>query len=1091
MPLHSRTSTRSAVRLVCAAISLAPAGLAGQTQTILTGRVTAEGGAPVTDATVEIRALNIGARTRADGRFTLTIPAGQASPTVTVTVRRLGYRVVTREVALRGGTVALDLQLVSNPLQLGEIVVTGAGTTSTSERLGAIRKTVDSSAVRSANEVNLVTALAGKAAGVQVRQQSGEAGGGARVQIRGVRAVQGTGQPLFIVDGVPVNNSTMITGSAVASTTAPNRLADLNPADIESLEVLSGPSAAAVYGSLAGDGVVIITTKKGRAGRTTASVRSTYSSDRVVRSLPFQRRYGVGTGGVTPTCVPGGPANCFLSAGFFSWGAPVASDARTWNQADEIFTPGSAFDNTLQLQGGTERTTFLASAGALTQDGYYVTSNDRYRRYTGRLNASHRASASLTVGGNVAITRSDLAAFGRGNNVNGLLLPALRTPPNFDNRQYLADGLHRSWRFPNPAGAGAVRANRSFDNPFYVINAGETAPQAVDRTLAGLTLKWTPLAWFSVDYSLGSDVAAEDRLEARPEQSSGTPVGGSVTRWEFTQRIIDHNLTARAEHQWTPNLTTRLLLGQQLNQNRFRQLLATGNTLIAPLPYRIDNTTTQVPPTDAETTTRLESYFGQVQVDVARQLFLTLLARNDGSSTFGTQTNRIWYPNAQLAWTPPWAERVPGLSALKLRAAYGESGSIPNPYQLQSVFLGGGATQVVDFNPGAVVIPNVNGFSGLVTSGVRGNARLRPARQSELEVGGDVAFWDGRADLGVSVHRQRTRDGIINVQLAPASGYLSAVRNGVRMWNRGVELQGSIRPVQTADWRWEVGGNFARNRNRVTSLGDPNLTSIGVGSSFNGRTTNAVVGEPLGVIRGTDFARCRYGDAANVVGGVDVNGACRAAGAPDGALYIAASGFPIADPTERTVGDPNPRYTAGARSSVTWRRLTLATFVDVRRGGTIQNMTKASMYSYGIHGDTRDRGRTATFGTDYRLGGTGPDRFPVVGPGAGKAITLGESWYAGVGGIGGPITPFQEDGSFARWRELSLALTLDQPWVQRRLGAGSVELRIAGRNLALWTDYTGFDPETSLSGGAVISQGFDWFNAPTSRSLVFSVGITR
>jgi hypothetical protein len=191
------------------------------------------------------------------------------------------------------------------------------------------------------------------------------------------------------------------------------------------------------------------------------------------------------------------------------------------------------------------------------------------------------------------------------------------------------------------------------------------------------------------------------------------------------------------------------------------------------------------------------------------------------------------------------------------------------------------------------------------------------------------------------------------------------------------------------------------------------------------------------------------------------------------------------------VGDPNPDYTAGARSSLNWRRLTLATFFDVRRGGSIQNMTKASMYSYGTHGDTQDRGRTATFGTDYRLGGTGPARFPVVGPGAGTAVTLDEAWYAGVGGIGGPITPFQEDGSFVRWRELSLSVTLDQPWVQRRLGAGSLELRVAGRNLALWTDYTGFDPETSLSGGAVISQGFDWFNAPTSRSLVFSVGITR
>jgi hypothetical protein len=198
----------------------------------------------------------------------------------------------------------------------------------------------------------------------------------------------------------------------------------------------------------------------------------------------------------------------------------------------------------------------------------------------------------------------------------------------------------------------------------------------------------------------------------------------------------------------------------------------------------------------------------------------------------------------------------------------------------------------------------------------------------------------------------------------------------------------------------------------------------------------------------------------------------------------------VADPTERTVGDPNPNFTAGFRTNVTFKRVNFNTFWDVRRGGTIQNMTKASMYGYGTHRDTEDRGRTAVFGQDYRLAGTGPASFPVVGPGAGRTVTIDETWYSGLGGIGGPVAQFQENAGFVRLREISIGANLNQRFVQR-LGLSSIDVRAAGQNIGLWTDYTGFDPEVSLSGGAVITQGFDWFSAPTARSLVLTISLNR
>jgi hypothetical protein len=299
-----------------------------------------------------------------------------------------------------------------------------------------------------------------------------------------------------------------------------------------------------------------------------------------------------------------------------------------------------------------------------------------------------------------------------------------------------------------------------------------------------------------------------------------------------------------------------------------------------------------------------------------------------------------------------------------------------------------------------------------------------------------------------------------------------------------------VRLVQTRDLQVEVGGNYAFNRNRVQSLGDSTVQFVTVGSSFTGRLTSAQVGHPMGVIRGTDWARCRPGEA-NVVGGVDVNAACTAAGAPEGAMYIGTNGRPVVDPTLRVIGNPQPNYTAGLRSNVTYRGLSVGAFVDVRNGGTVQNMTKASMYGQGTHGDTQMRGDSVVFGQGFRIAGISQPDYPVVGPGAGRKTALTEDWFTGSGGIGGAASQFQEDASFVRLREISLGLNLDQPWVARRLGFRSIDLRVSGRNLKLWTDYTGFDPETSLSGGNVITQGFDWFNPPTSRSLVLSVGLNR
>ncbi len=1082
----------------CLALAFAPAALRAQEPATITGRTTNASGDAEAAVQVRIAALGVGAVSDAQGRYTLVVPAARlrTARTVSITAQRVGLGTQSRSITLNpGGSLTQNFVMPRDALLLSEIVATGAGTQMRAERLGTTRARVDSATITRSNESNVVTALAGKVSNVITTQASGEPGSSTAIRIRGTSTLSGTGQPLFVIDGVPMNNATRSTTGALQGTVAPNRGSDINPADIESIEILKGPSATSIYGAQAGaGGAILITTKRGRAGRTTYSLRSSMQVDNAANTLPMQQSFGTGTSNVSPACKAGGAVNCSVSSGFFAWGPRLAAGTPTYDHSAELYGTGHIFDNSLTMSGGTERTTFYLSGGLLRHNGYIVGDKDRYNRYTGRLNASHRLMESLTVGGAASYVQTDGDFVQRGNSINGLLLGALRTPPEFNNRQYLdpVTGLHRSFRFPNP-GPTAFRTNRGYDNPFYALNESENSGKT-GRVLGNMYANWIPMSWLRVDYTLGADYSNDDRLEAVGEASSGAAAGGVLTRWQFYDRIIDHNLVATANWKLSPTVSGTVSGGQNLSQRAFRQIYVTGRDLIAPHPFKLSNTVTRDAPTDSETRDRIESYLLNGTIDLADQLFLTGGVTNFGSSRFGTE-KRAWYPRAQAAWTFSRTLGIPETSPLqlgKLRVAYGESGQLPDFYLQQDVFTN---ALITDFNPGSQLLPTLNGLGGLYTSFTRGNPNIKPERVGELEGGMDLAFFDGRATLGVTHYRSEAHDVIFSIPLAPTTGFGAQTLNAARIRNRGWEVETNLTPIRTRGIELEIGANWARNRNRLLSLGDTNTKVAGYfqGSSFGGRTTNAVVGEALGVFRGTDFARC--GRGLTTISGNNIDAACQ--GQPDGALYISASGLPVADPTDRTIGDPNPDWTGGLNAAVTMRGVRLSAFMDRRSGGTNQNMTRASMYGFGTHKDTEQRATCVVVGGTQQCTGNekvfGTDLLPgtVVGPGAGKPVAIGENWYNGLGGINGPSSQFQEDASFTRLREVSLSYTLGQPWVKRRLGVGSLDLRVAGRNLHTWTKYSGYDPEVNLGGAVVGNRGIDWFVEPISRAWVFSVGINN
>lgn len=1101
------------------AFALAMAGAAvpavawAQTAATVTGRVTTtEGGQPVVAASVFITALNVGATTRDDGTYSFIVPGARvAGQTVTVSVRRVGYRTTSAQVTLSGGTIRQDFTITGSAVQLGAVVVQGAGLTTTAERLGSVRTQVDTGAITRSNEPNVTQALAAKAPGIVVNQQAGDPGASSKIVIRGLNTIQGAGNPLFVVDGTPINNDAIATsgGSNVGgATVTPNRAYDINPDDIENVEVLKSSAAAAIYGARASQGVILITTKKGRAGQTRYSLRSTLTNDHVNRLPSLQRSFAQGTRGVTATCTT---LDCSMPS--TSWGAAIAAGTPTYNQARAIFDNGSLFDNNLQVSGGNDRTQFFLSGSSSNQNGVIVGNNDNYRRQTFRLNATQRISSQLSASGNISYIDARGSFIQRGSNVSGITLGGWRTPPTFNNNYYIdsVSGLQRSYRFPNPS-AGSAFKTRFYDNPMFVINDQQNK-QNVGRAFGNVNLSYQPTSWLSATYTLGSDYTSDERLEGLPWTSSTNPFG-QVTRGNYVTNIVDNLVNVQASHTLRDGFETRVAIGAELNSQRFQQNQDFGSQLIANNLFALTNAITVSPDVangaDFRSLIRRESYFGQVQQTLFTDLFATFTVRNDGFSTFGQNNRRNWFPSGQLAYVFTNAFNARGLlNDGKLRLAYGQTGTEPQVYATSGFYTGGNYS-VSGYGDQLFSVQNGQGSLVLATRVPQPN--LRPERQNELETGFDVGFLKNRADLSFTFYDRVARDVIFDAPLPPSSGFGIQANNAAKIRNRGVELALNLRPIRTRNTELTLGFQYSQNRNRVLQVLGSDFVQLPTGGYFSGSIAPvAQVGYALGAFQGQDFARCRYGQSNNV-NGVDINAVCTAANAPNGALYLQANGTPIDDPTARIIGDPTPLWTGAFRPSLRYRKFTVSGLMDVRIGGTVWNGTKGALYNFGASSDENFRATCPTSaqssckGTTYSFGSTYTPGRPldnvkqeaVVGPGVdpatgkGKGIAIGQPWFTTTGSGFGPVgSQFLERGSFGKLREISVAYTIDGSRVRRYLGLTSIDVRAAGRNLALITNYTGVDPETNLGGAAVGVNGIDYFNTPLTRSFAFTVTLNR
>ena len=969
--------------------------------------------------------------------------------------------------------------------------------------------------------------MGGKSSGVNIVQNSGEPGAGARIVLRGATSITGDIQPLIVIDGVPMFNDTYLgeafggnqTSSGVGSNggvAQQSRLNDLNPADIESVEVLKGAAASAIWGSRGANGVLVITTKKG-SGKTnkgfTVNFSSSIALDEINKRVPLNTTYGKGSGmlafGGTSTGRtswgdriadrPGGE-NAYITdpndpnyAGFFetpdgrryyNFAAGTPEDpggglnsTEVYDIYDPIFKTGTTFTNTIDVGSTTENGSVFASLSYLKQDGI-IQENSDYERINARLNITRNLGKIFTLGANLGFVNTAGNRVQMGSNLSGLFLGGLRNSPDFNLNDFEgtyvdASGTrfeNRQRGFRNPLGASTFTI---YDNPLWTMR-NNLSTTVVNRFIGKVELQADPTEWLNLTTRLGYDTYTDEREDIFPFISSVWP-GGNFAKETITRSQLNFDLIARANFKVGDNIQINPLLGMNLNQRRFDDSgNSTRNWSNPDSPPQLANGTTFIP-FNLEETIRILGFYGGVNISLFDQLFIGATGRYDGWSTFadpnaGNEGDFFFYGGVDLAWQ--FTKLIPDNSILsfgKLRLAYGRVGRGPDPYLTAADFR---PFQGTDRGFGDGFGPGLSGAAyggGIARSVTAPNPNIKPEIKTEFEVGADLRFLRDKISLGVTYYNNETKDLIVQTDAAVSSGFRFEIQNAATVENKGVEIELGAEVLKLGDFTWVFNGNFSRNRSEVTKMAE-GVNSISL-AGFTGTSSRAVLGRQLGVIWGSRFDR-------------DANGA----------LILDEDGFPngLAD-TDGVIGDPNPDFRMGLGSTLSWKNLSLNFLFDFSIGGEMWNGTKGALSVMGTAAFTtetttltadqannlRVHGGETVAATYGQVGQNGDGSYTLRGrihDFGGGQVFLDEGWDTGLGGgFSGADELFIEDASWSRLRELTLTYTLNSPGFRAATKLSSLSLSFTGRNLFLWTDYSGVDPDTNLTGSAINGLGLDYF----------------
>lgn len=757
------------------------ASAAAQGTGTVSGRVTGEGGAgPVVGATVTVVGTTRGAITTDDGSFTINgVPAGSHE----VRATRIGYRPATLPATVTAGqTTELAFQLPVAPATLEQVTILASGAEARVREQGNAISRIELPAERLAATPNLSQAIAGQAAGVQVLQSGGTTGTGARVRIRGANSLSLTNEPLLIIDGVRVNNTAESNSIAVGGQ-SPSRLNDINLEDIESIEILKGPAASGLYGTQAANGVIQITTKRGRAGTPQWTLWAEAGTVRENNAWPANyNANGVWDDGSESNYC----SILDLSAGFCT----QQLDVYSFNPLEDRspFRNGTRGQYGLSVGGGAERLTYYLSGEIEDESGIYRTSNlDRYN-FRANLRASLTPELTTTV-------------------TAGFLSSDLQLPDNDNNfLGYVSNGL-----------AGTADPELTLDQDGY----DPVGPPTIDqirtfqetrRFIGSVNGDWRPRPWLQVTGTAGLDLV--NRFDNRTLPVGAVQLDSDTEAGERTSNRIQNstvttNISGIGTFRLTDALTSTTTLGFQYQRELNEGTFAFGGGLAAGTG-NLAGSTSRYNVTEEQLDNRLAGALLTQQLAFNDRLYVTGGVRADENSAFGENFGTIYYPSAQLSWVASEEDffpSVPGLSSLRFRGAYGQSGLRP-----------GNRDAITYFNPLPVRVRGQE-VPGVTVGGI-GDPELKPERTTEYEFGLDAAFLDGRIGLDVGYYEKRSKDALVAARTAPSGGVSETVfRNLGSVKNNGVELQITARPIETPDFEWNLTLNHSENRNELLDLG--------------------------------------------------------------------------------------------------------------------------------------------------------------------------------------------------------------------------------------------------------------------------------
>ncbi len=1009
----------------------------------ISGKVVDKQGEEIIGATIiEKNNPSFGTVTDIDGEFTLDIP----EDVKILVVSYIGFE--SQEVLIDNSS-HYNIILSETNIALDEIVVTALGINREKKALGYSVQDVKGDALIENRTSNIATSLNGKIAGMNISSTS-LPGGSNRIVIRGNNSISGNNMPLIVVDGIPFDNSQGVSGVTASSwgtgfSDSGDGLSMLNPNDVENISVLKGPSATALYGSRGGNGVILVTTKKGKSGKTIVTYNSNFSFENVMIQPQFQNEYGQGTEGE------------FIATSRNSWGPKMGTVVTDWtgqsrpleaknNNFSDFMNTGTALTNSVDVAGSAEKMNYRVGLANSNHKG--VIPNNKLNKTNFSIRAEGEVLKHLTLDAKLNYSnqkgegRPELSA--SGFNPIFALIYTPRSINLHEMKDVLdSDGKIIDW-YPTPLTV--------VNNPYAIANL--TGNKDVTNRINGFaSLTYEVGDWMKAMVRFGGDTYGKkyDKWIRHGLVSSAGYNNGRyvVNQNNMTEYNADFLITANKNSIFDSKLSGSLSFGGNLMNRQYNSIYAAAEGLNIPELYTIQNGQS-VTVTTYKSEKEVQSLYGLGQLSWDNYLFFDITARNDWSSTLPESNRSFFYPSYSLGWvvtdmlnnfnvnTPRW------ISFGKLRASFAEAGNDTDPYQLLSIL--------------SIVTNMVGGQMGVLEPSTKANSELKPEIIKAMEFGADVRFFNNRLGVDVTYYDKRAYNQIITMPSSITSGYSAKYINAGRVDNWGWELQVNATPILTKDWNWDTWINFAKNSSEVVALAD-GVESITLARPMGQNCyVRAKVGEPYGQIYTNGF---KYDDKGNRLVG-------------DNGKFVTSS-------TLRASGNMNPDWTAGVGSSLRWKNFSFGFLFDIRYGG---NIYLQSMMRLQSNGQTIE---TAAGREDYYTSGKGIISQGVnVNTGLPNTVELSPTAYWGQ--FYGNIENYIYDTTNVRLRELNFSWLLPNKWFNNTVVSGVKVSAVANNVGFLYNKLPGFDPESTFSTGN--GQGIETAALPSTRTFGFNLNVT-